>query len=1112
MAIDVWLTELGLGEYGPVFIANAIDFDVLPDLTEADLEKLGMLLGHRKKLLRAIKDRKGAITAQPSGATPSAAPAAEPERRQITVLFSDLVGSTALSQTLDPEVLRELLAAYQAMGVDAISDSGGTVAKFLGDGILAYFGYPRAGEDDAIRSVRAARAMISGMAQLNARWRKELGQDIELRIGIHTGLAVVGDLGTGAARESHAIVGETPNLAARLQALAAPGAVAISPATWSLVRRRFACRSLGIQEAKGVADGIEVYAVNSEIAADDALEAASDISLVGRTREMALLLDRLQAARNGAGQAVLISGEAGVGKSRLIRAFREISDEHSGELIALRCAPQYRNSAFYPLVGWLDRLLDFAANDSSETRRAKLEERLAALGLGRPEVARPLCELLGVSEERSSAAEDQRRRQLFGALVQVVVAAARMGRPSVIVEDVHWADASTLEFVSVLLARLPEYPLLVLLTFRPDFVPPWPITTHVTTLALERMGRDDVAEIAQRRAGKELPREVLQELLSKADGIPLFAEELTQTVLASGAIVDRDGRLELSPNAGTIALPATLRDSLTGRLDRLSGARRLAQIAAVIGREFDYRLLAAATDMDNEALDRDLDILARSDILHQRGVPPQATYSFKHALLQEAAYEGLIRPTRRQLHARIAAAYVQCGAASAEAFPEILAQHYAAAAMNERAIEFYERAAELARRRSGLRESIAHLRAALDLMAGVPESMDRDRRELAILLTLGPLLATINGVRTSDYLRAYSRAEELTLRTGEDRQHFAVTWGLWFYEQVGDDPPKAIKRANELFAIADRVGDPDLQLEAYHSRWAVRLLLGDINGVRQDTTEGLARYDKRHHAVHRFTYGGHDTGCCAHGFGGVAAAIASETARSASLLQAGLTLGREIGDPPVLGHALAFAAMGAQIRGDLATCRAIGDEVMEFNKAHTVRQFNVISIVAGGWAHYVSGDEASGRELIAIGQRLLREGRLTSMMSPFVQVLLADIEARTGDAQAALARLRSSLPTDGTPRYFDAEVTRRIGELTLQISPEESDTAAHDFRTAIAIARRQGAHALELRAAVALARLLVRRGQREAARLVLQPLLAAFPADAALPELPEALALLVDSR
>jgi hypothetical protein len=795
----------------------------------------------------------------------------------------------------------------------------------------------------------------------------------------------------------------------------------------------------------------------------------------------------------------------------MVRAFRQTTADQPGELIALRCAPQHRNSAFYPVVRWLDRQFEFAPEESPNTRRLKLSAKLAALGLADPEVAHPLGELLGVTDERSFAAEDQRRRQLLGALLQVVVAVAATGRGSVVIEDVHWADASTVDFLSVLLARLPEYPLLVLLTFRPDFVPPWPITTHVTNLALGRMDRDEVAEIAQRRAGKDLPPEVLEELLSKADGIPLFAEELTQTVLASAAVVDRAGRLELA-NARAIALPATIRDSLTGRLDRLSGARRLAQIASVIGREFDYHLLAAAADMESDVLDRDLEMLTRNDILHQRGLPPRATYAFKHALLQEAAYEGLIRPTRRQLHAQVAAAYEKCGAASAEAFPEILAQHYAAAAMNARAIEFYERAAELARRRSGLRESIANLRAALDLLAGLPESRDRDRRELSMLLTLGPLLATINGVRTSDYLRAYSRAEELTVRTGEDRQNFAATWGLWFYEQVGDDPPKAIKRANELFAIADRLGDPDLQLEAYHSRWAVRLLLGDLTGVREDTTEGLARYDKHRHAVHRFTYGGHDTGCCAHGFGGVAAAIAGETARSASLLKAGVTLAREIGDPPVLGHALAFAALGAQIRGDIATCRAIGDEVLEFNKAHTVRQFNVISIIAGGWAHYASGDEGSGRELIEIGQRLATEGKLTSMLSPFVQVLLADIEARRGDAPAALARLHGSLTTDGTPRYFDAEIRRRVGELTLQISPEQSDAAARDFRTAIEIAHRQGAHALELRAAVALARLLMTRGQREAARQVLQPAVAALPADATLSELSEASALLVASH
>jgi len=1097
VTIDAWLAELGLGEYAAVFAANAIDFDVLPDLTEADLEKLGVLLGHRKKLLRAIKTREAVAPETPATFN---RPETEAERRQITVLFSDLVGSTALSQTIDPETLRDLLAAYQAMAAEAIGSMGGVLAKFLGDGVLAYFGYPTASEDDAIRAVRAACAMISGMTALNALWRKEVGREIELRVGLHTGVVVVGELGTGAARESHAIVGETPNLAARVQGLAAPGTVAISRATWRLVRRVFSCRSLGIQQAKGVADGIEVYAVGAEIATNDALEAASDIPLVGRTEEATLLRERLRAARAGTGCAVLVSGEAGVGKSRLMRAFRQSSAD-MGELIALRCAPQHRNSAFYPVIGWLERGLGFAANDARDGRRAKLEAKLTALDLACPEIARPIGELLGVSEERPLVAEDQRRRQLLGALLQVVVAEATAGTgaAALIAEDVHWADASTLEFLGLLLARLPEHPLLALLTFRPDFLPPWPIASHITTLALDRMGREELAEIARRRAGKDLPHKVLQELLSKADGIPLFAEELTQTVLASGAVIDRDGHLELAPNSSAIALPGTLRDSLTARLDRLSGARRLAQIAAVIGREFEYRLLANVADLDNAALDRDLEILTRSDILHQRGMPPEAKYTFKHALIQEAAYDGLLRPTRQQYHARIAAAYEESGAASADAFPEILAQHYAAAGERSRAIGFYERAAEQARRRSGLRESIAHLRAALELLARLPESLDRDRQELTILLSLGPLIATIDGIHTPGYLRIYTRAEDLAERTRQERQHFAATWGLWFYEQVGAEPTKAIERADKLFAISDRIGDPDLRLEAYHSRWAVRLFLGDLDGARADAAEGLARYDKHRHAVHRFTYGGHDTGCCAHALGGVAAVLAGESGHSASLLHAGVTLAREIGDPPVLAHALAFAAIGAQIRGDLAVCRAIGDEVIEINKTHTVKQFNVIGIVTGGWAYYASGDAASGRELIGVGRRLIEGTKLTSMLSPFVQVLLADIEARTGDAPGALARLLASLAKDGNSCCFDAELIRRIGELRLLISPDKREEAAQDFRRAIDIARRQGARTLELRAALALARLLVAQRRHEEAQALLRPITIAITDDAALP-------------
>jgi class 3 adenylate cyclase len=1113
MTIEAWLAELGLGQYAESFAANAIDFDVLDELSESDLEKIGVLLGHRKKLLRAIKARDGAADAPPpsrsAASTPAATPApADAERRQITVLFSDLVGSTTLSQRIDPETMRDVLGAYQAMAAQAITGAGGMLAKFLGDGVLAYFGYPTANDDDAVRAVRAARAMIANMAGINARWRGVLGSELELRLGLHTGIVVVGDMGSGDARESHAIVGETPNLAARLQALAEPGTVAISGATWRLVRRVFSCRPLGIQAAKGVAGGIEVYLVEGETAIDDATEDADDMPLVGRTEEIGLLTQRFALARAGAGQAVLISGEAGLGKSRLIRAFRAASDIGASQVLAFRCAPEHRHSAFYPVIALLTSRFGFEADETSETRRERLAAALDGLGIARPEISQPLVELLGLADAPGDSSEEQRQRRLMGALLQYVTAETRRAHHLLVVEDAHWLDQSTEQFLGVLLGALPELPLLLVVTFRPEFVPPWPVASHVTALALGRMTTGDLAAIARSRAGKELPPALLEELLRKSDGVPLFAEELTQSVIHSGAVIERGGRYELSTEMGAVAIPGTLRDSLTARLDRLHGARRVAQIGAVIGREFPYEMIAAAAELAPEELDRDLETLGRSDILRQRGLPPHATYVFKHALLQEAAYDTLLRGTRQQYHARIADAYERLFPEQAEIYPEILAQHYAAAGMDERAVDYYVRAADAAYRRAGLREAIVHFRTALERLKRLPEDKARDRREVDILLKLGSLIGSIEGARAPAYLDTYERAHALASRLGDDRLRFAAGWGLWFHEQIAGDLatiPTRRARIDEMFAVARKLQDANLELEAFHSRWATRFGAGELQGAKADTVEGIARYDRTRHATNRFIYGGHDTGVCAYGHGGLCAAVEGDAESSAALLESGLGLAREIGDPPVLGHGFAFAGMGAQIRGDIALCRAIGEEAFEFSRRHTVAQFNVISLIVGSWAHYALGERERGREL-SDAARLLLGSAGSANSSPLMNGMLADIDLAQGKPEDALRWIAEARQFGN--RIYEGDLLRRLGELTLLTKPGAREEAAQLFQRAIELSRRQGTRLFELRAALALARLRGEEARRAEAAELLRPILARLGEAVTTADMAEARALL----
>ncbi|HET6519516.1 MAG TPA: AAA family ATPase, partial [Geminicoccaceae bacterium] len=779
MDVAAWLRDLGLARYEPAFRDHEIDWEILPDLTEADLEKLGLPLGPRKKLVKAI----AALSAAAAPAAPattsrptSTAPGAE--RRQLTVLFCDLVGSTELAARLDPEDLGAVIRAYQDRAADAVGRWGGSVAKYLGDGVLACFGWPRAHEDDAERAVRAGLELVQGVGRLTA---GEGGPPLAARVGIATGLVMVGEpVGEGPARE-RAVVGETPNLAARLQALAEPGAVVVAPGTRRLVDGLFDVTDLGAHALKGFAAPVRAWRVLGPSAAEGRFEArrrASGLTpLVGRERELARLLDRWQSAADGGGQVVLLSGEPGIGKSRLFQALHERLRDRGGPYLRLRyqCSPYATNSALHPVIDQLEHAAGFARDESPEEKLAKLEALLARSAEDVGAVAPLLAALLSVpagGRYPPLNLTPQRQKDLtLAALAAQLEGLARRQPVLAVFEDAHWIDPTSLELLERLVERAGELRALLVVTFRPEFAPPpgWAGRAHVTALPLGRLGRQRGAALVERVAGdKALPAEVLDQIVDKTDGVPLFVEELTKTVLESGMLVDAGDRYELDGPLAPLAIPATLRDSLTARLDRLAPVvKEVAQLGAAIGREFGRELLAAVSPLPQSELRAALDELVASELVLARGGPPGAIYMFKHALVQDTAYATLLKSRRRRLHARIARALEERWPETRASRPELLAHHYTEAGLIERAVPSWLEAGTEALGRSAVAEAAAHLGRGLELIPRLPASDDRDRVELELRVALGTAQMAHKGWPAAEVRAALEPARGLCRRLGE---------------------------------------------------------------------------------------------------------------------------------------------------------------------------------------------------------------------------------------------------------------------------------------------------------------------------------------------------------
>jgi len=762
--IAEWLTSIGLGEYAQRFAENRIDASVLRDLTNQDLEKIGIPLGHRKKMLRAIAELSG-VTPQAVTGPNRQDPA---ERRHLTVMICDLVGSTALSARLDPEDMRAVIDAYHAACARITRTYDGFLAEFRGDGILAYFGYPIAHEDDAERTVRAGLDIIAAVARLETR----AAEPLAVRIGIATGVVVVGE---GELRE-HAVVGETPNLAARLQALAEPGTIVVAASTRRLLGDLFRLCDLGSHEVKGIAEPVAAWAVEGVSDSEsrfEAVRAAGLTDLIDREDELDFLLERQRLAWKGEGQIVLISGEPGIGKSRLAAALAERIASEPHTRLRYQCSPYHTNSALRPFIAQLERAAGFKADDSSEQRLDKLEAPLA-MSASRIEGVAPLFAALlsipfGERYPPLALSPTQQRRRTLAALLDQFEGLARQQPILLSFEDAHWADATSLELLDLTVERVRQLPVLALFTFRPEFEPPWVGLPNVGSLTLGRLSSNDVENMVARvTAGRVLPVEVMEQIVSKTDGNPLFVEELTKTVLETRILVEDAEVYRLEGPLPPLAIPETLQDSLMARLDRLAPVREIAQLGAAIGREFSYSLVRALVGRDESALKHGLAQLEQAGLVFRRGQPPDAVYSFKHVLVRDAAYESLLRSRRQQLHGQIARALEERFAAIVASQPEIVAHHFTEAGLVDPAIEYWLKAGVKAYSLYANEDAVRFFERALTLLKKLPETRDNLERAVDICFQLRNALLPLG--KTDRILRSLDELDPILARLGDKQR------------------------------------------------------------------------------------------------------------------------------------------------------------------------------------------------------------------------------------------------------------------------------------------------------------------------------------------------------
>jgi TOMM system kinase/cyclase fusion protein len=1031
-----------------------------------------------------------AVPVTPRTAVPSVA---EAERRQLTVMFCDLVGSTPLAEKLDPEDLRQVILAYQQTCAEAIQRFDGYLARYVGDGLLVYFGYPQAHEDDAQRAIRAGLGIVDTLPELNTRLEHTVGVlcdfPLQVRIGIHTGLVVVGDMGGGGYRDPLAIVGETPNIAARLQGLAGPNTVLISEATARLVHGLFEYQERGPQALKGVSTPVPVYRVLRETETQSRFEVAvrSGLTpLVGREEELWLLRRCWEQAKAGEGQAVLLNGEPGIGKSRLHQTLKEQAITEGAIRIEFRCSPYHQNSAFYPIIEHLQRLLQFAPQEPAPAKLTKLQQVLMAYRFPQADTPALLAALLLLPHPEGAPpltlSPQKQKQKTQEALVAWLIEEAERAAVFCAWEDLHWADPSTLDVLTLFLDQVPTARLLAVLTFRPEFIPPWGARSYLTPLTLRRLDRPQVeAMVEQVTGGKALPAEVVQQIVAKTDGVPLFVEELTKMVLEAGWLRAADGHYELTGPLPPLAIPFTLQDSLMARLDRLAPVKEIAQLGATLGREFSYELLRAVSPLDEATLQQGLRQLVEAELVYQRAIPPQATYFFKHALIQDTAYQSLLKSTRQQYHRQIAHVVEERFADTKEAQPELLAHHYTQAGLLAQAIPYWQQAGERASQLSAYTEAISHLTKGLESLKVLPDTPEHIQRELTLQLALGAALVAVKGYTAPEVEKTVLRARALCQQLGETPQLFGVLVGLWAFYAVRAEHTTARELAEQCLSLAQNVHNSIFLVGAHDALGETLLFLGAFAQAREHLEAGMALYDPQQHRSYGALF---DPKVSYPSYLAWVLWSLGYPDQAQQRSHEALTLAQELSHPFSLAYALHHAARLHQLRREEQAVQERAEAVIALTSEQRFPVYLAAGTIWRGCALVEQGQVGEGISQIRQGLAAW-QATGAEQQRPYFLARLAEAYGKVGETEHGLAALGEALAQveQTGERWYEAEVYRLKGELLRAQGGHQGKTEEVEqcFLKALAVARHQSAKSWELRAVMSLARLWQQQGKQHEA-------------------------------
>ena len=1060
----------------------------------------------------------------PAATPPPAPPAGPVERRHMTFMFCDLVVPAQLSREIDAEDLRDIVSDYRAACGLAVSRFEGTIGQYYGDGILIYFGYPIAHEDDARRAVQTALEIVDAVAQLNARLQTEREVSLAVRIGVHTGLAVVGDVG-GANRTERLAIGDTPNIAARIQDLAAPNAVVISTATHELVSDFFRTESLGRQQIKGVVESVEAFVVLSGSGAHNRLEGAASHRLtgyVGREKILGTLAGAWGETVEGRGRLVLLTGEPGIGKSRLLRVFREGLSSVVHHAVECFCSPYHASSALYPITEMLRSRLRVSEESEPRLQLERLRTALAEHRCDLDEAVPLTAQLLGIPPEAGYSPLalhplTRKQRTLEIVLAMILVPAER--RPTLLViEDAHWSDPTTLELVGALMERLAGHHLLVIMTARPNFRPPWRTSDSLLSLTVSDLSPQDTEAMVQGlTGGRRLPPAVLTLLVKKSDGNPLFVEEMTRMLLESGWLREQEDSYELSGPMPEGTVPTQLQDLLMARIDRLEPeAKKLMQLAATVGREFSFDLLLEVLPGEEQVMSRGLELLLSAGLVFATG----SGFTIKHELIKDAAYESLLKRTRQQYHERIALAFEGPFLAYAQGHPERVAQHWTRAGQPARAVPYWLQAGQKAVASSAVEEAASHLRQGLDLAATLPASTERDRLELDLLSTLGTALTIQKGWAAPEVADAYARAHALSERVGPSPTLFWVLWGLWAFYLVKGNQAQGLEFAEKMMRFAESQGDQSLALESDFSLGLSHYYLGNLETARTHLERAVANYvPEKHHANCFLSC--QDVGVTSRSVASMVLYLQGETDLALARSASALTLARDLNHPFSQAYALGCAAWFNSYRRESEAMATRARETMELSQAQALGWWLLWGMIFGGRGLADAGQREAGIKQMEDALGMYR-GVGSGMVVTYFLTQLAEAYAMGDDFDRALERLADArgLIAQGAEAFAAAEVDRLEGEFRrrralargerldqvepIAIDPEESAVIERLYRQALDLARRQGARLFELRAASSLARFLADRGDLSDARQLLETSIGRMPAQTSTRDLVEA--------